>query len=126
MALRVTAFWIAAALACAPSVCAQPRNANRLGVGSILVASRGLLDPNFARSVVFLAQYSDDGVLGLVINKRSKIPLSDALSIPEANDRTDPLSLGGPVERTSLLALGRLTEASSGAVRVTGDIYLVV
>jgi putative transcriptional regulator len=75
---------------------------------------------------VLIAQYSEDGVMGLVINKRSKIAISDALSIPEAKDRTDPLYLGGPVERTTLMALGRLPGPASGAVRVMGETYLVV
>jgi putative transcriptional regulator len=127
MAVRAWAFWIAAALACAPAVCAQPNRVNRLGSGAILVASRDLLDPNFAHTVVFIAQYSENGgVMGLVINKRSKIPVSDALNIPEAKGRTEPLYLGGPVERTTLMALGRLPEPSSGAVRVMGEIYLMV
>jgi putative AlgH/UPF0301 family transcriptional regulator len=127
MAVRAWAFWIAAALTCAPSICAQPNRINRLGAGSILVASRGLLDPNFAHTVVFIAQYSESGgVMGLVINKRSRIPISDALSVPEAKGRTDPLYLGGPVERTTLMALGRLPEPSSGAIRVIGELYLVV
>jgi putative transcriptional regulator len=126
MAVRAWVFWIAAALACAPAVCAQPNRVNRLGAGSILVAARGLLDPNFAHTVVLIAQYSEDGVMGLVINKRSRIPISDAVSIPEAKGRTDPLYLGGPVERTTLMALGRLPAPSSGAVRVLGEIYLVV
>ena len=127
MPLRAWALWIAAALAFAPSLRAQPNRVNRLGAGSILVASRGLLDPNFAHTVVFIAQYSESGgVMGLVINKRSKIAISEALSVPEAKGRTDPLYLGGPVERTTLMALGRLPGPSGGAVNVLGDVYLVV
>ena len=40
--------------------------------------SRELLDPNFARAVVLMVQHTDEGAMGLVINRPSKITLAEA------------------------------------------------
>ena len=37
--------------------------------GHLLVASPGLLDPNFHRTVVLIVEHSDQGTLGLVLNR---------------------------------------------------------
>ena len=54
--------------------------------GQFLVAMPGMSDPRFARSVIFLCAYSDDGAMGLVINRRAKdITLADVferMSLP--------------------------------------------
>ena len=43
-----------------------------------LVASRGLVDPNFARSVVLVIRHSDEGATGLVINRPTKTTVAEA------------------------------------------------
>ena len=39
--------------------------------GHFLVATRELLDPNFARAVVLLVQHSEEGAMGLVVYRVS-------------------------------------------------------
>ena len=41
----------------------------------VLVATRNLKDPNFARTVVLLVDYSAEGAMGVVINRRSELNL---------------------------------------------------
>ena len=97
-----------------------------LGVGKLLVASRDLPDPNFAKTVVLLVQYDEDGVMGLIVNRRSKVPISRVLDELEgAKDRLDPVYAGGPVGRGEVLALLRTRSKPEDAKRVFGDIYLV-
>ncbi|HEV2969582.1 MAG TPA: YqgE/AlgH family protein [Pirellulales bacterium] len=74
--------------------------------GHFLVASRELLDPNFARSVVLLVQHSEEGAMGLVINRPTKTTLSEAWrQVSEAACPMDGLIyLGGPC-RGPLMAL---------------------
>jgi len=97
-----------------------------LGAGKILVASRDLPDPNFAKSVVLLVQYGDDGVVGLIVNRRSKVPVSRVLDdVPGAKDRPDPIYAGGPVGKTGVLALLRAHDKPGDAKRVLGDVYLI-
>ena len=47
--------------------------------GSLLVAAPTLLDPNFRRTVVLLAEHSDEGAMGLVLNRPTDTPVTDAL-----------------------------------------------
>ena len=125
MAFRAWGFWAMAALAWAPSLGGQSVRAKDLATGKLLVASRPLRDPNFAHSVVMLVDYQEDGVVGLVLNRRTRIPVSQALSIPEAKRRSDPLYVGGPVEEDTVMALARLSAGSAGALHVFGDLYLI-
>ncbi len=67
--------------------------------GLFLVAAPGMRDPRFSRSVVLLVQHSAEGAMGLIVNRRSKVPVSLALSEldPETAGKHD-LYFGGPVE----------------------------
>ncbi|MGA2723717.1 MAG: YqgE/AlgH family protein [Bryobacteraceae bacterium] len=125
MAFRAWGFWVMAALVWAPSLGGQSARAKDLATGKVLVASRQLRDPNFAGSVVLLVDYQEGGVVGLVLNRRTRIPISQALSIAEAKRRPDPVYIGGPVEEATVMALARLGADSAGAVHVLGDLYLI-
>lgn len=74
--------------------------------GRLLVATPALGDPNFARAVVLLLEHGDDGSLGLVLNHPSDLDVADPL--PHWSRFTpDPavVFVGGPVSRTSVIAL---------------------
>lgn len=98
-----------------------------LAVGKLLVASRDLGDPNFAKTVILLVHYDEDqGAVGLIINKRTDVPLSRAFhDMKEAAGRNDPIYIGGPVELNSVMALLKSAKKPEGADRVFGDIYLI-
>jgi hypothetical protein len=57
------------------------KNPQDLGVGKLLVASRSLADPDFARTVVLLVRYDEKGALGLILNRRTDVPLSRVLEL---------------------------------------------
>src|SRR5437764_5063498 len=84
---------------------AQGARAEDLMAGKLLVAQRKLRDPNFAETVVLLVHYDEDGAMGLVINRRTKFPLSRLFPEITGKPLTDPVYAGGPVERTSGMAL---------------------
>ena len=98
-----------------------------LAVGKLLVASRDLGDPNFAKSVILLVRYDQDkGAVGLTINKRTDIPISRAFhDLKEAQGRSDPIYIGGPVELDTVMALLKTSSKPEGASRVFGDVYLI-
>ena len=81
--------------------------------GKFLVASPSLLDPNFRRGVVFLLQHSDDGAVGMVINRPLEVTVGEAVveEVAAAADVSDPLHLGGPCSGPlTLLHDGTLTD----------------
>ncbi len=95
-------------------------------VGRILVANDQLGDPNFSRTVVLIVQYDEDeGTVGLILNRRSDIPLAKAFPAVKGA-RRDPVYLGGPVGRTVVQALVRLGAKTPNATRLVGDVHLTV
>jgi len=103
-----------------------PPRVQDLAAGKFLVAQRDLLDPNFIQTVVLLAKYGEDGAMGLIINRRTKLPLSKVLGeLPEVKDRSDPVYMGGPVAITGVLGLARPRERPGDAQPIFADVYLV-
>lgn len=71
--------------------------------GALLVAMPGMGDPRFDRAVIFLCAHSDEGAMGLIINKPvPDMALGDLLHQLDlqANGpaHTAPVHFGGPVE----------------------------
>ena len=110
-------------VASAPAFC----QADDLAVGKLLVASRDLGDPNFAKTVILLVHYTEDqGAVGLVVNRATDVPISRVFQdFKEAKNRTDPVYVGGPVELNSVLALLKTANKPENATRVFGDVYLI-
>lgn len=72
--------------------------------GKLLVAMPGMGDPRFEKSVVLICAHSDDGAMGLIVNKPtpelSFANLLEQLNIPRAAEGRDiHVHYGGPVER---------------------------
>jgi putative AlgH/UPF0301 family transcriptional regulator len=104
----------------------QSKNAKSLGAGKLLVASRNLGDPHFAKAVILLARYDDHGVLGLILNRRTDVPLSRVLeSLKGAKDRSDPVYVGGPLEIPAMFALLHPPGKLKGAEHVFDGVYLI-
>jgi len=104
----------------------QSTRASDLSAGKLLVASRDLGDPNFAKTVVLLVQYDQDGVLGLIINRRSPVAVSRLLDkMAGTRGRSEGVYAGGPVEQNAVLALLRSRKPPADAKHVLGDIFLV-
>jgi putative AlgH/UPF0301 family transcriptional regulator len=104
----------------------QSKNAKSLGAGKLLVASRNLGDPRFAKSVILLARYDAQGVLGLILNRRTDVPISRVLESPKAaKDRSDPVFVGGPLETQTVFALFESPARLEGAEHVFDNVYLI-
>ena len=96
--------------------------------GKMLIAMPAMGDPRFEKSVVLICSHSDEGALGLIVNK----PLPD-LGFPALLDqigiahgpgvRRVPVHYGGPVEQGRGFVLhdeGWL--ASNGSLKVPGGL----
>jgi putative transcriptional regulator len=97
-----------------------------LTAGKLLVAARNLPDPNFAETIVLLADANEKGAMGLVVNRRTDVPLARlAPGLEEPGARPRMVFLGGPVAVPGVVALLRTKDAPADARRVFRDIYLV-
>jgi putative transcriptional regulator len=68
--------------------------------GMFLIATPGLKDPNFERTVVLICDHTSQGAFGLVINRillNSFIPLIEWLDVKETK-KDIPVFYGGPVK----------------------------
>jgi putative transcriptional regulator len=68
-------------------------------------------DPSFKETVILVVR--DDpahGVVGLVLNRRTDLPMSRVLDLKAAKDRSDPVYAGGPVVQQEVFALMKSRE----------------
>ena len=67
--------------------------------GVLLVASPSLEDPNFRQAVVLVVEHGAEGTVGLILNRPTKLLLSEALpDITVLKGTSYRLFAGGPVE----------------------------
>ena len=93
--------------------------------GSLLVSAPFLKDYHFERSVVLLADHSDEGSMGIVLNKRYHFPLllNQLLGEEKQASMMLPIYKGGPVSRDTLFYVHRLKNLE-GALPLGNGIYL--
>ena len=94
--------------------------------GQLLVAAPTLLDPNFVRTVVLIAEHGDDGAMGVVLNRPGELEVADAA--PVLADLVEPgavVHVGGPVQPTGVVIVGQFNDAESAAVQVFDDVGFV-
>ena len=91
--------------------------------GQLLIAGPGLSDPNFWRTVVLIVEHSDDGALGLVLNRPSESTVGEAVSeLEPLLDVDDPLHIGGPVQPSALIVLAEFDDTESAALIAFEDV----
>ena len=77
--------------------------------GRLLVATPGLSDPNFSRTVVLMIEHGDEGALGVVLNRPSELEVSEPLPAWADMAAQPPVVfVGGPVSPSSAICLGRV------------------
>ena len=88
--------------------------------GKLLIAMPGMSDPRFASSVIFLCAHSEDGAMGLIVNKPTDglqlTDLLEQLDIPAGSAGRDiSVHFGGPVEHGRGFVLHSADYASADA-----------
>jgi len=93
--------------------------------GRLLVASPTLEDPNFARTVVLIGLHSEDGALGLVLNRPSTSTVSSAVpQLDELAEAGEHVFVGGPVQSSAIVMLAEFTDPAAAGLLVLGRIGL--
>lgn len=91
--------------------------------GQLLIAGPSLVDPNFWRTVVLVVEHSEDGAFGLVLNRASETNVGEAVpQLGEMVDPTEPLFIGGPVQPSSVVILGRFEDPGDAALLAFDDV----
>jgi putative transcriptional regulator len=80
-----------------------------------LIAVPSMLDPNFSRAVTLLCQHSEEGAMGVMINRLSSYRLGDVLAqmdigSDDARLKAMPVLAGGPVQQERGFVLHDPTE----------------
>ena len=94
--------------------------------GSLLIAHPNLLDPNFRRTVLFIAAHdAGDGSFGLVLNRATDKKVADLIEEPALGPLAKiPVFLGGPVgkDKLTFAAFKWRTESQTVECRVSLDL----
>jgi len=95
--------------------------------GKLLLAAPALKDPNFDRTVVFIAEHSEDGAMGLVLNRPSDAPVAEA--IPDLDwvtrSAAETVYVGGPVAPNGVIVLAEWDDPSQAVVLIDDDLGFV-
>ncbi|MGH9049371.1 MAG: YqgE/AlgH family protein [Acidimicrobiia bacterium] len=86
-----------------------------------------MYDPNFDRTVVLMLEHTEDGALGVVLNRPSETGVDEALpSWAPVAATPRVVFVGGPVSPTGALALGTVTnDDAEGWSPVLGPLGLL-
>lgn len=90
--------------------------------GKILISEPFLYDPTFGRSVILLIDHTEEGSMGLIINKKLPLNVNDILQEFKYIDDI-PLYKGGPVATDTLFYLHTLADIP-GSLTVSKGLYL--
>jgi len=90
--------------------------------GKILISEPFLRDATFGRSVILLVDHTEEGSMGLVVNKPLPLLLNDIIMEFKYLDEI-PLYKGGPVATDTLFYLHTLAEVS-GSISISKGLYL--
>ena len=83
------------------------REIDSLRAGMLLVATPGLRDPNFRRTVVYLVAHSGEGTVGVVLNRPSETAVQNVLPTWASHTaRPHAVFAGGPVQTSAAMCLG--------------------
>jgi putative transcriptional regulator len=91
--------------------------------GQLLLASPTLRDPNFMRTVVLVSVHSEEGAMGVVLNRPSDVTVSEAVpQLEDAVAEEEPVYVGGPVQPSSIVFLAEFLDPSPAGLLVLGRI----
>lgn len=97
--------------------------------GQLLVAMPQMEDPRFARTVVYVCAHSDDGAMGLVVNRLIDSMRFDSL-LDHLNLQSDlsppdlPIHFGGPVESSRGFVLHSCDIVQESTLLIDDDVAL--
>ena len=94
----------------------------------LLVSMPQMVDPNFSKTVVLLAEYTANGAFGLVLNRRMEEPAQAIVTADEPLHIHPDMHLftGGPVEPTRAWILAGREDFDPDGLEVADGVFLSV
>src|SRR3954451_7665431 len=93
--------------------------------GHLLIAAPSLFD-YFRRTVVLVIENTEEGAMGVGLNRPSETTVGEAVStLAELTDDHELVRLGGPVSPESVVALGEFEDLAEAATPVAGSLGLL-
>ena len=93
--------------------------------GHFLIAGPRLRDPNFFKTAVLIIEHSDEGAMGLVVNRPSSVTVANALAghfdLPQTEDY---VFVGGPVDPNALFIIHNAAELSGGELPIAPGVFV--
>ena len=94
--------------------------------GHLLVAAPTLVDPNFNRTVVLIAEHTEEGALGVVLNRPGESTIGEVVpDLSPLMDEDDLVYEGGPVQPAGVLVLAEFEDPADAALPVDGELGFV-
>ncbi len=95
--------------------------------GQLLLSAPNLFDPNFRRTVLLIAEHTDQGAMGVVLNRPAEVTVGEA--VPDllwlALAGEEPVYAGGPVATDSVVVLAEFEDPTLAAALVVGAVGFV-
>jgi putative transcriptional regulator len=93
--------------------------------GQMLIAAPSLFD-YFRRTVVLVIEHSEEGAMGVMLNRVSETTVGEAVpALAALAGDEDLVHIGGPVSPESVVALGEFEDLDDAAINVIGTIGLL-
>src|SRR5436190_5702145 len=93
--------------------------------GKLLIAAPSLFD-YFRRSVVLVLEHSEEGAMGVILNRSSETPVAEAVPVLAGLAAQDELvRLGGPVAPDAVVALGDFEDLEEAGSPVVDNLGLL-
>jgi putative transcriptional regulator len=94
--------------------------------GQLLIASPAIMDPHFRQAVVLLAEHTEEGAMGVVLNREADVTVGEAVPelAPLAGDDA-PVHVGGPVSDNAVTVLAEFSDPERAALLVAEDLGFI-
>lgn len=94
-----------------------------------LIAMPGLTDPNFFHTVTYICEHSEEGAMGIVINRPTELLLADIfeqleITISESCIAGQTVYIGGPVQGDRGFVLHDSATEWDSTLKITPDISI--
>ena len=94
--------------------------------GKLILAAPTLLDPNFVRTVVLIAEHTEEGAMGLVLNRPAASTVIEAVpDLAWLTGEDAQVYVGGPVAETAVIVLAEFDRPEVAGALVEDDLGFI-